>query len=417
LGLEQTVLDFGFVPVLKRAMLPLVLRNVGNAPLILEDVILSSGNFSTNANLPVTINPDSAYILPITYVPTRVRADSTTLQITTTDPDRIQNTIKLRGQGAEAPQVFLDVNMLPGNQKVLEKIATKGQQFNLALYIEQSLPISGYVATLSYDPTVLEFIELKEEEGEEKNLLAAKGGTVAPLSILPQEGIAEVGIAILAPNENTLTSGNGLLGQIIFNVIAEKGTTEISLSKVILKKFTTTIDTVTANSTVKLTVTSLIGDFDSNGVVDFNDFFQFADYFGSTNEHFDLDSNGLVDFNDFFLFADNFGKEAQAKLIALAQEYIGLPRASRLEQNYPNPFNPITNIKYQLASESNVEIAIYDILGREVKSFFYPMQSPGYYTIQWDSRADAGEKVAGGIYFYRMKAGTFTETKKMLLVK
>ena len=140
-------------------------------------------------------------------------------------------------------------------------------------------------------------------------------------------------------------------------------------------------------------------------------------YFGSTNEHFDLDSNGLVDFNDFFLFADNFGKEAQAKLIALAQEYIGLPRASRLEQNYPNPFNPITNIKYQLASESNVEIAIYDILGREVKSFFYPMQSPGYYTIQWDSRADAGEKVAGGIYFYRMKAGTFTETKKMLLVK
>ena len=101
----------------------------------------------------------------------------------------------------------------------------------------------------------------------------------------------------------------------------------------------------------------------------------------------------------------------------MAQEYIGLPRASRLEQNYPNPFNPITNIKYQLASESNVEIAIYDILGREVKSFFYPMQSPGYYTIQWDSRADAGEKVAGGIYFYRMKAGTFTETKKMLLVK
>ena len=88
----------------------------------------------------------------------------------------------------------------------------------------------------------------------------------------------------------------------------------------------------------------------------------------------------------------------------------------QLSQNYPNPFNPTTNISFALPITSEVSLKIYNIIGQLVKSYegYY---ETGTHTITWDGTNLNGESIGSGIYFYRIKAGYFTETKRMVLVR
>jgi hypothetical protein len=83
-----------------------------------------------------------------------------------------------------------------------------------------------------------------------------------------------------------------------------------------------------------------------------------------------------------------------------------------LSQNYPNPFNPITRIKFDIPKSSHMQIAVYDILGREVQQLLNEDKKPGSYEITWD-----GSRFASGIYFYKIISDNFMETKKMVLLK
>ena len=99
-----------------------------------------------------------------------------------------------------------------------------------------------------------------------------------------------------------------------------------------------------------------------------------------------------------------------------------LPSASRLLQNYPNPFNPETWIPYNLSTDSDVEISIYDVSSAIVRRFNLSNQPAGSYlsrskALYWDGRNDRGESVSSGVYFYVMKAGDCTATKKMVIVE
>lgn len=94
-----------------------------------------------------------------------------------------------------------------------------------------------------------------------------------------------------------------------------------------------------------------------------------------------------------------------------------LPSQFSLEQNYPNPFNPSTIISYNLPKSSNVQIKIFDALGREIRSLINEEKVAGKYNIAWDSRDNYGQKVSSGIYFYSIVAGDFVESKKMVLMK
>jgi hypothetical protein len=83
-----------------------------------------------------------------------------------------------------------------------------------------------------------------------------------------------------------------------------------------------------------------------------------------------------------------------------------------LMQNYPNPFNPSTSIKYSLPSEEFVTLKVFDILGREVTTLVNQKQGIGEHTINFDA-----SRFNSGVYFYSIRAGKFTDTKKMLLTK
>ncbi|RKY59563.1 MAG: hypothetical protein DRP96_06850, partial [Candidatus Neomarinimicrobiota bacterium] len=94
-----------------------------------------------------------------------------------------------------------------------------------------------------------------------------------------------------------------------------------------------------------------------------------------------------------------------------------LPKVFALHQNYPNPFNPIMTIKYDLPRESNVKIAIYDVMGREVCTLVNTKQRAGYQSVQWNARDNYGRLVSSGYYIYVMQAGDFHKTQKMILLK
>jgi endo-1,4-beta-xylanase len=89
-----------------------------------------------------------------------------------------------------------------------------------------------------------------------------------------------------------------------------------------------------------------------------------------------------------------------------------LPSKYELDQNFPNPFNPTTNIRYSIVKTSKVTLKVFDILGREVETLVNMVQAPGQYTVTFNAQS-----LASGIYFYQINAGSFTATKKLLLLK
>jgi flagellar hook assembly protein FlgD len=88
-----------------------------------------------------------------------------------------------------------------------------------------------------------------------------------------------------------------------------------------------------------------------------------------------------------------------------------------LEQNFPNPFNPTTGIRYQIAGTAAVSLTVYDLLGQAVRTLVNEIKDAGSYEAVWDGRNDQGQNVGSGIFFYRLQAGTFVETRRMVLLK
>jgi hypothetical protein len=96
----------------------------------------------------------------------------------------------------------------------------------------------------------------------------------------------------------------------------------------------------------------------------------------------------------------------------VAEGKLQMPREFTLNQNYPNPFNPSTTIKFELPRASQVNLTVFDILGREVSVLVNERKEPGSYEVKLD-----GSNLASGVYFYRIQAGDYVATKKLLLMK
>jgi len=93
------------------------------------------------------------------------------------------------------------------------------------------------------------------------------------------------------------------------------------------------------------------------------------------------------------------------------------PQGFALEQNFPNPFNPITTLRYDLPENSYVNVTVYDMLGRQVRTLVNTTQDAGFRSVIWNATNDYGKPVSAGIYLYQIQAGEFVQTKKMVLLK
>jgi hypothetical protein len=126
-----------------------------------------------------------------------------------------------------------------------------------------------------------------------------------------------------------------------------------------------------------------------------------------------LDVSSLV-MNDAYIYA---GVPGGLWRRPLSETVTSLP-ANRapgryaLEQNYPNPFNPTTTIRYELPHEGRVTLKVYSVLGQEVMTLVNNEQPAGRYVVELN-----GQTLATGVYFYRLQAGDFVQTRKVILVK
>lgn len=147
--------------------------------------------------------------------------------------------------------------------------------------------------------------------------------------------------------------------------------------------------------------------------------------FGNDNKHYNSSVN--VQPNDWFLNDPSIGtalKNASDHLPVYADFTFGvptnvstttiLPSTFELFQNYPNPFNPETVISYQLSTDSNVQLKIYDVLGKEIATLVNEFKPAGRYNSQFSI---INYQLPSGVYFYQLKADNFIQTKKMVLLK
>jgi hypothetical protein len=91
--------------------------------------------------------------------------------------------------------------------------------------------------------------------------------------------------------------------------------------------------------------------------------------------------------------------------------------AYALEDAYPNPFNPFTTIRYRLPHSEHVELMVYDLAGRQVRTLIDGAVDAGEHQTRWDGKDASGQGVASGVYLYKLRAGSFAETKRMVLLK
>jgi hypothetical protein len=122
------------------------------------------------------------------------------------------------------------------------------------------------------------------------------------------------------------------------------------------------------------------------------------------------DTAGLIVKADF---ARQFYKAGfDTKILGVTGRSNGLPGEFLLEQNFPNPFNPTTTIRFALPQRSHVVLTVFNTLGQKVALLVDENQDAGYYDVRFD-----GSGLASGVYFYRLRAGEYMATKKLLVIR
>ncbi|MBC8204832.1 T9SS type A sorting domain-containing protein [bacterium] len=137
------------------------------------------------------------------------------------------------------------------------------------------------------------------------------------------------------------------------------------------------------------------------------------EYIGRVGQHPDLIfSESIFDFSKSGVYLSAGGNWDLTGWDNLIANNSLLPDEFALKQNYPNPFNPVTSIEIAVPNNSHVQVVIYNISGQEVAALYDGMMTAGYHSLKWNA-----QNLPSGVYFYKMKAGGFTDVKKCLLVK
>lgn len=135
------------------------------------------------------------------------------------------------------------------------------------------------------------------------------------------------------------------------------------------------------------------------------------------NEGSTLSSHGAAANPANPLAAQPIAQTRPAALIPSEKPELAAPVGFELSQNYPNPFNPETTIRFQLPQSSQVSLTVFNVLGQQIRTLATGQYPAGVHSVRWDSRDNFGNPVASGMYFYMLRAGEFSQVKKMSLMR
>jgi hypothetical protein len=308
--------------------------------------------------------------------------------------------------------VSIDFDLAAGNQEQRRAgSATPGSRYAMELSVSSAPEIDGWAVTINYDASQVTYVSGSFEASD----------FLPGIFILPEEdsGVVILGGAVLGTG--VTNSGDGSLGTLEFEVLPGfADSTDLVISQVQLKHVDTGEEIIPVHYVATITaarVSGLVGDFNGDGRVNLYDFFMFADAFGGTDPEFDLTGDGKVNLSDFFVFTDAFGTKALAKLLAVAEVYLGVPLRAQLAQNYPNPFNSDTVIEYQLPQPGEMQLEVYDLAGQRVTTLASGSRAAGSYSVAWDGSGDDSQPVASGVYHYRLQTKVGLETRKLILLR
>ena len=320
-----------------------------------------------------------------------------------------------------------------------------GERLVFNIRISDGQNVAGYQISLEYEIEAL------------KPVLASDGAYLPEAS--PAKPLISQGLVTLGASSSTgVGNGDGVLATVTFEVL------KVQASNVSISGYLTTPNGGRSNPIFKdaKVIVALLGDVNRDGTVNILDLVLVSSSFGQpvpeTGNPADVNEDGVVNVVDLVTVAGAIGGDAaapslhpqalaaltvfdvqkwltQAQFVDLndpiSQRGIGfleqllaalIPKETALLVNYPNPFNPETWIPYQLAEPADVTLTIYAIDGTVVRTLALGHQLVGIYqdksrAAYWDGRNEVGESVASGVYFYTLKAGDFTATRKMLIRK
>ena len=335
----------------------------------------------------------------------------------------------------------------------------KGLPFFAQVKVEDVTGLAGFQLDVVFDPQDLETIEV-----EEGDLLKSAGPTfwLGP-DINNSNGTINSITAVRTVSGGA--NGTGIIAIITF-VPLKTGDTTIRPRNVRLldsssKVIPSTVKQVTLNVS-----SSPPWDTNGDGITDITDLVIVGQYFGQTiptpiKPNPDVNGDGVVDIIDLVEVGQHFGEpnspqaapsrniwEVDPEYLPVLNEMYSMlesssdsdpkflktkqvlqrlifnSKVSKTEafQNYPNPFNPETWIPFQLSEGSDVEVKIFNSAGKLVRVLDLGFRDAGYYTspdtsARWDGKDNSGEEVSSGVYFYTIRAGEYTATRKMMLVK
>ena len=318
-----------------------------------------------------------------------------------------------------------------------------GEHLTLSLDITEGQDVTGYQATVNYDNTALTYVDSTVGNYLQSNPYYIVGDVTEPQS----------SITLTATAYGEQSNGDGTLATITFEVIAQKDST-VSMSDVLLTDSlgSSTVPQIASAEILESLVLS--EDVNGDGVVNISDLTFVAANLGKMGANpADVNGDGIVNIVDLALVAaaiGNNGDDAAAPALLSdlpsredVQSWLHearslnlsdpdfqrgvlflenllkslTPKQTALLPNYPNPFNPETWIPYHLATPSDVNISIYTSDGKLVRALKLGHQTVGIHQEHWDGKNAYGEQVASGIYFYTLRAGNYTATRKMTITK
>ena len=331
-----------------------------------------------------------------------------------------------------------------------------GEQLTVSLNISGGENVTGYQATVVFDPDALIYFS------------SANGDYLSDGAFFAAPNVEKNYVTLASAALAGESDGDGVLATITFQVVDTKAS-GLFLSQVHLvdpdgeRLFPYIENGIAEDGTVEdgtaIEPVYIAEDINEDGVVNIQDLVLVSSNFGKTGENeADINGDGVVDIVDLVKVAAAFRDAAAApafrpqtlamltaadvqswlvqaqhlNLTDLASQRgihfleqllaVLTPKKTTLLPNYPNPFNPETWIPYQLANSSDVQIVIYDTRGTTIRHLALGHQPAGNYITReraayWDGHNSLGERVATGVYFYRLQADNLSLLRKMVIVK